>query len=81
MYRTEKETKLKELFNKLVSAHKWMERNPDEVEECEGLIERSVTIYDELEKLGVSREFGECVLIFGPHVSGKLVNQFLEEPK
>jgi len=72
----ERLNRIRGLFLKLKSGFDYMEKHPDNVEKNEVLIERAKSIFEELEKLGVSQEFSKALLIFGPLVTDELVNQF-----
>ena len=70
--------RVKELFLKLKEGFKYMEKNPDNVEKNQRLIERAKPIFDELETLGVSQEFSKALLIMGGIVDNPTVEQFIE---
>lgn len=70
--------RIKELFLKLKQGHDWCQRNQHNQARIEELFKRSETIFQELESLGVSREFSQALFIFGPLMTNELVNQFRE---
>lgn len=70
--------RIRELFLKLKEGFSYMEKHPDEPEKNEILIERAKPIFNELETLGVSQEFSKALLIFGPFITDKLIEQFYE---
>lgn len=75
-YRIER---IKELFVMLKSGYDWCQRNKHDQVGTEELLKRSKLIFRELENLGVARIFSEALLIFGPLVTDKLVQQFDEK--
>ena len=70
--------RIKELSLKLTAGFEYMQKNPDNVEKNERLIERAKPIFDELETLGVSQEFSKALLIMGGIVDNPTVEQFIE---
>ena len=70
--------RIKELFSKLKLGFEYMQKNPDNVEKNERLIERAKPIFYELETLGVSQEFSKALLIMGSLITPSLLEQFVE---
>lgn len=70
--------KIRELFLKLESGYDWCHKNEKNEAKKMELFERSIPIFEELEKLGVSRSFSACIYFFAPEITDTLVKQFNE---
>ncbi len=68
--------RIKELFLILKTAYEWSNKNECNKARQMELFDRSKPLFDELETLGVSRQFSATVFFFGPEINEKLVNQF-----
>lgn len=71
--------RIKELFKKLKLGHEWCQRNGKDQSGCWEMYLRSKPIFQELEKLGVSRQFLEALFVFGPLVTEELTMQFADK--
>lgn len=68
--------RIKELFLKLETGYEWCHKNEKNEAKKMELFNRSRSIFDELENLGVSRSFSACVFFFCPKITDELLNQF-----
>lgn len=71
--------RIKELFKKLKLGYDWCQRNQHNQTGIEELFRRSEQIFEDLEKLGVSRDFSQALFNFGPLITEKLVQQFKDK--
>ena len=68
---------IKEYLTTLKKGFLWMKTHPDEVVGNQAMIERAKTaLFPKGKQLGVSQEFSVALLVFGPSIDWKIINQF-----